>query len=143
MSFFVDPVETQIETAAKLGAEFIEIHTGTYANLFIQYHKERAAIGAFYNPEMIDVLNYDELVDPVRNEVERIRKAVDLAKSLGLNVNLGHGLTVANLPALYNELSEIKELHIGHSVVANSMFYGIEKIIDFYAGTLSQYKNLV
>lgn len=133
VSFFIDPIEEQIELASKLGAEFIEIHTGTYANLFIKYHQEFSAIGPFYNPQMIDAINFDHLASPIKEEVLRIQKASILAQELGLKVNLGHGLTVSNLPALFSELTEIKELHIGHSIVANSVFYGLDRVIDLYA----------
>lgn len=136
VSFFVDPHKDQIEMAAKIGSEFVEIHTGAYANLFIKYHKELAAIGAFYDPQMVDAIDFENLASPIKEEVNRIREAVDLAHDLGMNANLGHGLTISNLAALYSQLSDIKELHIGHSVVANSTFYGLEKVINFYAELL-------
>lgn len=143
VSFFIDPVSEQIEMANKLGVEFVEIHTGTYANLFIKYHKELAAIGAFYDPSQIDSMCFENLASPVKEEVDRIRVAVDLAHELGLKTNLGHGLTISNLPALQSQLSEIKELHIGHSVVANSTFYGLGRVINFYAEALKVPEILV
>jgi pyridoxine 5-phosphate synthase len=136
VSFFIDPEKEQIDMASKIGAEFIEIHTGTYANLFIKYHAELAVIGPFYDSQMIEAISFENLATPVREEVERIREAVDFAHDLGLKVNLGHGLTISNLPALQSQLREVKELHIGHSVVANSTFYGLDKVINFYAQAL-------
>jgi pyridoxine 5-phosphate synthase len=136
VSFFVDPQKEQIEMANQIGAEFVEIHTGTYANLFIKYHSEDAIIGAFYNSQMKEAISFENLATPIKEEVGRIREAVDLAHELGLKTNLGHGLTVANLPALYSQLTELKELHIGHSVVANSIYYGLERVISFYAEAL-------
>lgn len=136
VSFFVDPVPEQIQAAEELGAEYIEIHTGTYANLFIQYHAELAALGPFYEANMIEAISFENLAAPVKAEAKRISEAVDQAHVLGLKTNLGHGLTVNNLPALYSQLDDIKELHIGHSVVANSVYYGIERVVGFYADCL-------
>lgn len=136
VSFFIDPIEEQIELASKLGAEFIEIHTGTYANLFIKYHQEFSAIGPFYNPQIIEPISFENLASPIKEEVLRIQQASTMAQELGLKVNLGHGLTVSNLPALFTKLSDIKELHIGHSIVANSVFYGLDRVIDLYAQSI-------
>ncbi len=138
VSFFLDPISEQIEAASELGVEFIELHTGTYANLFIKYHAELAAIGAFYDPNIIEALSFETLTSPIKEEIERIAKAVDLAHSLGLKTNLGHGLTVANLPALFSQLNSIEELHIGHSIVANSVYYGLNRVVDLYAQVLKK-----
>jgi len=136
ISFFIDPIEEQIELASKLGAEFIEIHTGTYANLFIKYHQEFSAIGPFYNPQIIEPISFENLASPIKEEVLRIQQASTMAQELGMKVNLGHGLTVSNLPALFSKLTDIKELHIGHSIVANSVFYGLDRVIDLYSQSI-------
>lgn len=140
VSFFVDPIQEQIDIAAKLGAEFIEIHTGTYANLFIQYHQDLAKMGAFYELENLDAITSEQVASPIKNEIMRIQKAVIYAHELDLQTNLGHGLTVVNLPALLSELDDIKELHIGHSLVANSVFFGLEKLVGFYSNALDPRK---
>ncbi|MFO0003873.1 MAG: pyridoxine 5'-phosphate synthase, partial [bacterium] len=81
-------------------------------------------------------LSYDQLVTPVQQEIDRLVEAVQLAQSLGLKTNLGHGLTVPNLPALMSRLENIKELHIGHSVIANSIYYGLPRVIEMFDGCL-------
>ena len=131
ISFFVDPVIEQLEASADLGAEFVEIHTGTYANLFIQYHNEMASY--FLLDEDVESLSFDNLVKPVQQEVERIALALAQAQQLGLKTNLGHGLTVPNLPALMEKLENIQELHIGHSLVANSVYYGLSDMVQAFA----------
>lgn len=103
VSFFVDPSNEQINIAKELGAEFIELHTGTYANKFIEAGASSA-----------------------EEELERLKRAAIYAQSLGLRTNLGHGLSVENLPDILS-IPNIQELHIGHSLIANSIYYGIEE----------------
>ncbi len=131
ISMFVDPVIEQIEASKEIGASFVELHTGTYANLFIKYHADIAAIGSQYIPG--SKLSFTELVTPVQEEVLRLKQAVEHAQSIGLKTNLGHGLAIPNLPPLLEQLIRVQELHIGHSIVANALYYGISSIInDFY-----------
>ena len=134
ISFFIDPDERQVEASKEIGADYIELHTGTYANLFIRYHFQEAAMGAFYIGGEGRIA-YEALALPVKEEVDRLLRAVNLAQSIGLKVNLGHGLTVPNLPALISQMRNIKELHIGHSVVANSVYYGLNRVVDIYYDT--------
>ena len=101
ISFFIDPVSEQVELAKEIGAEFIELHTGTFANNFL------------------DGTDY-------QSEVKRLSEAAKLAESLGLKVNLGHGLTVANLPLLLPSVPQARELHIGHSLMANAIYNGLK-----------------
>lgn len=126
ISFFVDPVIEQLESSKVIGAEFVELHTGTYANLFAKYHSDKATLG--YLPELPEAIKFADLVMPVQDEILRIKVAVDYAQSIGLKTNLGHGLTVPNLTPLLEQLSSIQELHIGHSVISNAIYYGIPEI---------------
>jgi pyridoxine 5-phosphate synthase len=127
ISMFVDPVLEQIDASKEIGAQFIELHTGTYANLFIKYHGDRAAIGSQYIAG--SKLTFLELVAPVQEEVLRLKRAVEYAQSLGLKTNLGHGLTILNLPPLLGQVTGVQELHIGHSIVANSLYYGLRDVV--------------
>lgn len=136
ISMFIDADEKQIEASKEIGAEYIELHTGTYANLFIKYHSESSAIGPFYTGAEAK-LNYEALTQPVKEEVDRLAKAVSYAQSLGLKTNLGHGLTVPNLPALLENTPNIKELHVGHSIISNSVYYGLNRVIESYYSTLN------
>lgn len=101
VSIFIDPIPAQIRAADDAGADFIELHTGPYAN----------ARGA-----------------KQKRELRRLREAAVLAHSLGLGVNAGHGLDydnvapVARLPHLY-------ELNIGHAIVSRAMSVGIRQAV--------------
>jgi len=102
VSLFIEPDINQIDAAAEINADFIEIHTGHYAN----------AIGE------------EEIFD----ELERVRVAAKHAKKLGLGVNAGHGLNYNNMKE-FVAISEIDEVSIGHAVLARAVFVGIEQAI--------------
>jgi pyridoxine 5-phosphate synthase len=99
VSLFIAPVEREIEAAAEVDAPVIEIHTGAYADA--RDDAEREA------------------------ERQRIRAAAARAVALGLEVNAGHGLTVANVGPIA-AIPEIVELNIGHSIVARALAIGME-----------------
>ncbi|HEY2465753.1 MAG TPA: pyridoxine 5'-phosphate synthase [Steroidobacteraceae bacterium] len=101
VSLFIDPDETQIESARRLGAPVIELHTGAYAE----------ASGAAR-----------------AREFERLRSAAKFAASLGLTVNAGHGLNYHNVEPVA-AIPEIIELNIGHSIVARSIIDGLAKAV--------------
>ena len=88
-------------TAADLGAAFVELHTGFFANAE-GYAKER--------------------------ELDRLRRAATFAREVGLRVNAGHGLDYDNVRPIA-ELPHLEELNIGHSVVARSVFVGVEAAV--------------
>jgi len=100
-SLFIDPVEETIRTAAELGAQAIELHTGEYANA------SRAG-----RPE----------------QLQRLGRAAVLGRELGLAVHAGHGLTYENVSAVA-AIPEIEELNIGHSVVSRAVFVGMERAV--------------
>ena len=102
VSFFVDPVAGQVEAAQRAGADVIEIHTGEYANA-----TETGTVG---------------------QELDRIRKAAALARSLGLGVNAGHGLNYLNV-APVREIREIEEVSIGHSVISRAVIVGLDRAV--------------
>ncbi len=102
VSLFVDPEERQIEAARRVGADAIEIHTGTYAD--VPTAAARAA------------------------ELERILVAARTAARAGLIVNAGHGLTLDNVAAIA-AIPVLHELNIGHSIVADAVFVGLEEAV--------------
>lgn len=103
VSFFIEPSIEQIETSAEIKADFIEIHTGVFANSISEEEQ------------------FDEL--------ERIRQAAKLAKKLGLGVNAGHGLNYQNIK-VFRELENIDEISIGHSIIARAAFTGITEALS-------------
>jgi pyridoxine 5-phosphate synthase len=102
VSLFVDPIPNQIQAAYDVDADFIELHTGSYAG---QRGSGRA------------------------RELKRLRGAAILAHSLGLGVNAGHGLDYENVKSVA-ELPYISELNIGHSIIARAVFVGIRKAVQ-------------
>ncbi|MBL6987025.1 MAG: pyridoxine 5'-phosphate synthase [Methylobacter sp.] len=102
VSLFIDPDEIQIDAAVKAGAPVIELHTGCYA----------------------------EANNPLQQaeELERIRQAAIYAHSAGLQVNAGHGLNFYNVEAIC-ALPQIVELNIGHSIIAQAVFSGLEQTV--------------
>lgn len=106
ISLFLDPVERDIELAAELGADTIELHTGTYANA--QSKTER------------------------NKELDRLQNAAELIHSRGMIVNAGHGLNLDNLPDLVRHVPHLADVSIGHALISKSIFWGLERTIEEY-----------
>lgn len=102
VSLFIDPDKEQIIASKEIGAQSIELHTGSYANA----ESEEKSI------ELLRTLN----------------EAVKIAQDVGLRVNAGHGLTYKNTGPIV-ECLDIEELHIGHSIVSRAIFVGIEAAV--------------
>lgn len=101
-SLFIDPDAPQIELSAKLGAPFVELHTGAYANAY--FTSRRAP------------------------EFERLRVGAEQAHAAGLTVNAGHGINYVNI-AEVRTLPHLHELNIGHSIVSRALFTGVEEAV--------------
>lgn len=101
VSLFIDPDPSQIEMSADLGAEFVELHTGAYAN----------AAGVAREAELL-----------------RLKSGASLARSLGLRVNAGHGLNYINIQPIL-ALDGLEELNIGHSIVSRALTVGMEQAV--------------
>ena len=110
VSLFIDPSLKTIDTARALGVPAIEIHTGAYAN---------ASKGTAGNAS-----------NAMRREkaLHELRKAAAHARSIGLAVHAGHGLTYQNVQPVA-AIPEIEELNIGHSIVSNAVFWGLEEAV--------------
>lgn len=100
-SLFIDPDEESLRAAVDLGADAVELHTGEYANAGPSDRQEQIA---------------------------RLSRASSLAHKLSLAVHAGHGLTYENVRPVA-AIPEIEELNIGHSVVARSVFTGLESAV--------------
>lgn len=101
-SLFIDPNPEQIEAASNSGTEYVEIHTGHYADAPDPLTKQR--------------------------ELERILEGIQKARGLDLKVNLGHGLDYKNILS-FSKVSGIREYSIGHSIVARAAQVGMEKAV--------------
>ena len=102
VSLFIDPDVQQIRAAHKVQADYVELHTGRYANTRRQQETDS---------------EYDALI-----------QAAKLAAKLGLRVSAGHGLNYHNTQRL-TKISEIEEFNIGHSIVARAVFVGLERAV--------------
>lgn len=102
VSLFIAPDIEQVEAAAKTGAQFIELHTGAYANAYGTENEEF--------------------------EFNRLKNAAKLAQEFGLTVNAGHGLNYENVHRMH-EIDGLHELNIGHSIISKSIFVGLEKAV--------------
>jgi len=107
VSLFIDPAVKTIDIARALGVPAVELHTGAYANA----SKGKASTELRRN-----------------RALNELRKAAAHAKSLGLAVHAGHGLTYQNVQPVA-AIPEIEELNIGHSIVSNAVFWGMEEAV--------------
>ncbi len=103
VSLFIDAQKDQIDAAKQCGAAVVELHTGHYANAT----NEAAQL----------------------TELERIKIMATYARSIGLQVNAGHGLTLENTTNIA-KLPEIVELNIGHSIISRAVFVGLGPAIQ-------------
>jgi len=110
-SLFVDADPRQIDASREVGAESIEINTGSYSEL-----KDGG---------------------DVRQELEKIKTAAHHAAEQGLRVFAGHGLTDENVIAIAG-IPEIEELNIGHSLVSRSVYYGLEQAVKNMMGAIQE-----
>lgn len=102
VSLFIDPVLDQVDAAAEVDADKIEIHTGEYANA----RSER---------EQMELL-------------EVVRTAAKHARGLGMGVNAGHGLNYLNIVP-FRSIEEIEEVSIGHAVISRALFVGLDRAV--------------
>lgn len=103
VSLFIDPDEEQVKASAKTGAQFIEMHTGAYAESFGYKEEEE--------------------------EFQKLKKSAELAQSLGLKVNAGHGLNYENVYRMH-EIDGLHELNIGHSIISRAVFTGLGEAVE-------------
>jgi pyridoxine 5-phosphate synthase len=103
VSLFINPDPAQIQAAAKTGSQFVELHTGAFAE-------------SFHSPAERE------------HELARLITAAKMAHSAGIKVNAGHGLNYRNLPVLLR-VPFLQELNIGHSIVSRAVFAGLERAV--------------
>ena len=105
VSLFVEPEPTVMEAARALGAPVVELHTGSYCEAALRDDSERTAY-----------------------ELTRIRRAAEHGAGLGLEIHAGHGLTLGSVGPVA-ALPQIRELNIGHSLIADAIFVGLEQAV--------------
>lgn len=110
VSIFVDPILEQIEWVKKTGADRIELYTEQFAHEFSKGNLD-------------SVLPY--------------KKAAVFAKEIGLGVNAGHDLSLENLNYFAKEIPELDEVSIGHALIADALYLGLENTIQLYRRALN------
>ena len=113
VSLFVDPDPHQLDAAARSGAQFVELHTGAYAEAWGRK-------------------------DARNLQIERLVTAARHAHGLGLQVNAGHGLNLQNLPLLHL-VPHLVELNIGHSIISRAVFVGLQPAVREFLNAMQGY----
>jgi pyridoxine 5-phosphate synthase len=111
VSLFIDPVSADIEAAAAVGADMVELHTGSYAN----------ATG-----------------EQQEAEASRLEEGARLAHGAGLQVNAGHGITTSNLRGLFG-VPHLVELNIGHHLVSRALSVGLAAAVREMKAVMAEY----
>ena len=115
VSLFIAPDPVQVEAAARTGSQFIELHTGSFAE-------------QFHEPDRRDA------------ELERLIAAARQAHGMGLKINAGHGLNYENLKVLH-QVPHMVELNIGHSIVSRAVFSGLEQAVRDMLALMENYRG--
>ncbi|SRR5258706_2075657 len=123
VSLFIAPDAVQIEAAAKTGSQFIELHTGAFAESWVEGR----------GPKVEGRSQCDE-------QLERLISGARQAAGLGLKVNAGHGLNYQNLPLLHR-VPHLVELNIGHSIISRAITVGLEKAVKEMLRLMENYKS--
>jgi len=102
VSLFIDPKADQIEKSQQAGAQFIEFHTGKYAEAFN--------------------------TSTEKYEFEKIKNSTELAHEIGLRINAGHGLNYNNVMPVA-QIEHMEELNIGHSIISRAVMVGLDSAV--------------
>src|SRR5216110_3078555 len=112
VSLFIDPTLEQVDAAAELGVEMVELHTGSLANAFTEKIQ--------------------------KEELEQLRAAARAASESKLQVNAGHGINYKNIE-LINQIPHLTELNIGHSIVSRAVSVGLDGAVKEMLGAMANY----
>ncbi|MBL6871648.1 MAG: pyridoxine 5'-phosphate synthase [Flavobacteriales bacterium] len=110
-SIFINPVEKYVEGAQEIGTDRIELYTENYAELYFK--------------------------DPA-NSIDPFIKAAKRANELGLEINAGHDLNLENLSFFAAKIPNLKEVSIGHALIADALNYGMENTVNLYLSALKK-----
>ena len=111
VSLFIDSERTQIKAAADVGAEMIELHTGTFALTTGNEHE---------------------------SEIKRLQSGAELGNSLGLQINAGHGIHLENVKDLFS-VKNLKEFNVGHTLISRGLFVGIRSAVNEMKAAMQGY----
>src|SRR5712675_1267936 len=112
VSLFIDPTLEQVDVAAELGVEMVELHTGRLANAFTEKIQKQ--------------------------ELEQLRAAARAASESNMQVNAGHGINYKNI-AFIHQIPCLSELNIGHAIVSRAMWVGLENAVKEMLAAMANY----
>src|SRR5438477_515273 len=112
VSLFIDPNLEQVDVAAELGVEMVELHTGRLANAFTEKIQ--------------------------KEELEQLRAAARAASESHMQVNAGHGINYKNI-ALIHQIPDLSELNIGHAIISRAMWVGLENAVKEMLAAMAYY----
>lgn len=113
VSIFINPIEEMIEGAKEVGTDRIEFYTGPYAEHYPNISRR------------------EEFLAPYR-------QCAELCHKLGLGINAGHDLNLKNLRHFIHQVSGVQEVSIGHALVVDSLYYGLQNTIQMYLDCLRE-----
>lgn len=137
VSLFIAPAAEQIEAAARVGAEFIELHTGAFAESFFERFHETPSVCELEETSQ-KPLDSPECKPGDLPELERLIAGAKQAHTLGLKVNAGHGLNYENL-GLLHQVPHLVELNIGHSIISRAVTVGLAEAVKEMLGAMQSY----
>ncbi len=125
VSLFIDPDLEIITRSDALNVEWVELHTGSFANIYAMLYLGLA--NSHHSIEELE-LSRHTLRTKLEESLVALKSGADLAASMGLKVAAGHGLNYQNVSEIL-KIEAIEELNIGQSIVARSVFTGLESAI--------------
>jgi len=125
VSLFIDPTMEAVMASHELGVEWVEFHTGKYANIYAMLYANLAST-AYSIPELD--LPRKRLKEMLEHELENLRGLSCHTMELGIQVAAGHGLNYQNVSDIV-DIETIEELNIGQSIIAKSIYTGLEQAI--------------
>lgn len=134
VSLFIDPVIDVIDLSKKLNVEWIELHTGSYANIYAMLY---SGLDKTHHSIKELELPRETLYAELEKSLKMIKKSGKYAHTIGLKVAAGHGLNYQNVNDI-KDIKSIEELNIGQSIVARSVFTGLSSAVREMKSLISQ-----
>ena len=125
VSLFIDPTVENVRSAKSMRVDWVEFHTGKFANIYAMLNTNLR-----HSSHCIEELDIptSQLKKLLAKSIEELKIAVDEADELGINIAAGHGLNYQNVTEI-TKIDKIEELNIGQSIIARSVFTGLESAI--------------
>ncbi len=125
VSLFIDPSDETINNLKNYDIEHIEFHTGHYCNIYAMAYSNLA----YSNHSIKELeLSKQELQSRLKDSYEQLRNGAKIVDDMGIEVAMGHGLNYFNMREIL-KIKQIKELNIGQSIIARSVFVGLKQAI--------------